>query len=128
MHVWVNVRHKRYRAAYRKALSEENIDERVLSHALNRRATALKGFQFVRVTPTSKGANSRGGLTEQLNVDHHSNPKRLKHQNRSATGIQYADSLDLLLMTGVGWGGGVQNAANEGQALVVSKSRDSIIS
>ncbi len=62
--VWVQVPYTRYRAAYKKAFPDEDIAGKVLSHALNRRVAALKGYQYVRLTPTSRGANSISSFTE----------------------------------------------------------------
>jgi hypothetical protein len=42
--VWVHIAFSRYRNAYRKAFPAESIDGKVLSHAMNRRVPALKGF------------------------------------------------------------------------------------
>jgi hypothetical protein len=47
--VWVHIAFNRYRAAYRKAFPEEAIAGKVLSHAMNRRTAALKGFDYVRL-------------------------------------------------------------------------------
>lgn len=118
MQVWVDVRYTRYRAAYRKAFPGEDITGKVLSHALNRRVAAIKGFQYVRITPTSRGANSSSAFTEQWSLDHHSDPKRMVRPKSLAAEIQYADLTDLLLMMDIKLGGSVQDVANEGQALV----------
>ena len=42
---------------YRRAFPEEAIADKVLSHAMNRRVAALKGFRYVRITPTSRHAD-----------------------------------------------------------------------
>lgn len=118
LQVWADVRYTRYRTAYRKAFPSEDISGKVLSRALNRRVAAIKGFQYVRITPTSSAANSSSAFTEQWSVDHHSDPKRMALQKRLGAEIQYADLTDLLLMMDVRLGGGLQDIANDGQALV----------
>jgi hypothetical protein len=42
--VWVHIAFTRYRNVYRKAFPAESIDGKVLSHAMNRRVAARKGF------------------------------------------------------------------------------------
>src|ERR1043166_5983812 len=56
--VWVHVTFTRYRHAYRRAFPDRTIDGQVLSHAMNRRLAALMGFNYVRITPNSRGCNS----------------------------------------------------------------------
>lgn len=116
--VWVAVKYTRYRAAYKKAFPRDNIDGLVLSHSLNRRVAALKGFLYVRVTPTSRGANSSSAFSEQMSLDHHSEDRRKNRNKQSQAAIQYADLMDLMLMMDIKLGGGVQNIANESQALI----------
>jgi hypothetical protein len=53
--VWVHIAYNRYRHAYNKAFPGEDIAGRVLSHAMNRRTAALKGFDYVRITPRFSG-------------------------------------------------------------------------
>ena len=118
MQVWVDVGYTRYRAAYKKAFPAEDITGKVLSHALNRRVATIKGFQYVRITPTSRAANSSSAFSEQFSVDHHSDPNRIARQKSSSPAIQYADLPDLLLMMNVNLGGGVQDIANQAQALI----------
>lgn len=116
--VWVQVGYTRYRAAYRKAFPDEDIDGKVLSHALNRRVAALKGFQYVRVTPISRGANSSSAFSEQWSADHNGEHHRRNRNQTLGSKIQYADLPDLLLMMDLQLGGGVQDMANKGQTLV----------
>jgi hypothetical protein len=115
--VWVHVAYTRYRNGYRRAFPTEEIAGKVLSHAMNRRVAALKGFQYVRITPVSRGANSSSGFTEKWSVDLHGAPG---HSGDDTTQRvhQYADLADLLLMMDVNLGGGVMSVVNEGQALV----------
>lgn len=46
LQVWVHIGFSRYRAAYKNAFPDEMIDGKVLSHAMNRRTAALKGFAY----------------------------------------------------------------------------------
>jgi hypothetical protein len=45
MQVWVDVTYTRYRRAYRAAFPDEELGDRIVSHAMNRRIAALQGFQ-----------------------------------------------------------------------------------
>lgn len=118
MQVWVHVGYTRYRNAYKKAFPSEDIADKVLSHTMNRRVAVLKGFQYVRITPVSRGANSSSGFTENWGVALHGAPGRTPEEARRGASIQYADLSDLMLMMDLKLGGGVMSAVNEGQALV----------
>ena len=89
-----------------------------MSHAMNRRIAALKGFAYVRITPTSRGCNSSSGFSEQWGVTLHSLPDQIAANQRRGAFIQYADLSDLMLMLDLKLGGGVMDAVNEGQKLV----------
>ncbi len=118
MQVWVHVGYTRYRNAYKRAFPAEDIAGKVLSHTMNRRIAVLKGFQYVRITPVSRGANSSSGFTEDWGVALHGAPGRTPEQARHGAFIQYADLSDLMLMMDMKLGGGVMSVVNEGQALV----------
>jgi hypothetical protein len=118
MQVWVHVRYTRYRNAYRRAFPTEDIAGKVLSHTMNRRVGALKGFRYVRITPVSRGANSSSGFTEEWSVGIHGASGQTSESARSGAFIQYADLADLILMMDLKLGGGVMSVVNEGQALV----------
>ena len=118
MQVWVHVGYTRYRNAYKRAFPAEDIASKVLSHTMNRRIAVLKGFQYVRITPVSRGANSSSGFSENWGVALHSASGRTLEQVRHGAFIQYADLSDLMLMMDMRPGGGVMSAVNEGQALV----------
>lgn len=120
--VWVHIGYTQYRPAYKKAFPEEPIDEKVLSHLMNRHIAALKGFAFVRIVPTARGCNSSSGFSEQWGVTLHSTPEQIAANRRRGAFIQYADLPDLLVMLNMKLGGGFMEAANEGQALVRSKA------
>jgi hypothetical protein len=67
--VWVHIGYNRYRHAWRKAFPDEDIAGQVLSHAMNRRTAALEGFDYVRITPVSRGGNSSSGFSEKWAVE-----------------------------------------------------------
>jgi hypothetical protein len=121
MQVWVHVAYTHYRNAYRRAFPAEEIADKVLSHAMCRRVAVLKGFQYVRITPVSRGSNSSSGFTENWGVSLHGAPGQTPEKARRGACIQYADLTDLMLMMDMKLGGGVMNAVNEGQALVRPK-------
>jgi hypothetical protein len=116
--VWVHVGLRRYREAYRRALPNEAISGKVLSHAVNRRTAALKGFDYVRLTPVSRAGNSSSAFSEQWAVALHGSPAQLAARRIRPPFIQYADLSDLMLMLDINLGGGVMDAVNEGQRLV----------
>lgn len=118
LQVWVHIGFTRYRQAYRRAFPDEPLGDLVLSHALNRRVAALKGFEFVRITPTSRAANSSSILGEGWGVALHSTPSQMAANRRSGVFIQYADLTDLMLMLDIKLGGGVMDTVNEGQRLI----------
>lgn len=118
MQVWVHVGYTRYRKAYQRAFPNEDIAGNVLSHAMNRRVATLKGFQYVRITPVSRGANSSSGFTENWSVALHGAPGGTPEKARRGAFIQYADLSDLMLMMDMRLRGGVMDVVNEGQALV----------
>jgi len=120
--VWVHIAFSRYRDAYRKAFPDEAIGGKVLSHAMNRRTAALKGFDYVRITPVSRGANSSSGFSEKWGVSLHASAGRNAPRVTRPPFIQYADLSDLMLMLDVSLGGGVMAIVNEGQKLVRPRS------
>jgi len=118
LQVWVHIAFTRYRRAWQRAFPDEDLGERVLSHTMNRRTAALKGFDFVRLTPTSRSANSSSAFSEGWAVALHREPSQMKANRRSGMFIQYADYTDLMLMLDMKLGGGVMDAANEGRKLI----------
>ncbi len=122
--VWVHFAYTRYRKAYRKAFPDEVIADKVLSHVMNRRIAALKGFQYVRIIPTSRGCNSSSGFSENWGVALHSTPDQIAANGRRGAFIQYADLSDLMLMLDMKVGGGVMVAVNEGQKLVCPRTTE----
>jgi hypothetical protein len=120
--VWVHIAFNRYRSAYRKAFPDENIEGRILSHAMNRRTAALKGFDFVRITTTSRANNSSSSFSEKWAVEFHGSAEQVARRRVRPPYIQYGDLSDLMLMLDMKLGGGVMDAVNEGQKLVERKT------
>ena len=118
LQVWVDVAYSRYRPAYRAAFPDEDLGDRILSHTMNRRVAALKGFRFVRLTPTSRAANSSSAFSEGWGVTLHSDPAQMAANRRRGAFIQYADLTELMLMLDMRLGGGVMEAVNAGQRLI----------
>jgi hypothetical protein len=64
--IWVHVDCRQYRQAYAKAHPEQDLKGLVLDHVMNRRVARLKRFNYVRIVPISRAANSSsGGLSEK---------------------------------------------------------------
>ena len=124
MQVWVHVGYNSYRAAYRRGFPEADIAGLVLSHAMNRRVAALKGFGFVRITPTSRRANSSSAFSENWGVALHSDPYQVAVNKQLGMFIQYADLTELMLMLDINLGGAVMDAVNEGQKLIRPRIAD----
>jgi hypothetical protein len=116
--VWVHVNYTRYRQAYRTALPSEDISDKILSHAMNRRVAALKGFQYTRITPTSRSANSSAAFSEGWAMELYNKPEELAAFKRRGAFIQYADLTDLMLMLDMKLGGGIMDAVNIAQKLI----------
>ncbi len=90
--VWVHVDYRRYREAYAEAFPDESIANIVLDHVLNRRMARATGFEYLRIVPISREANScSGGLPEKWGVAHQTAPEMTRAIAQSAAFIQYAD-------------------------------------
>ena len=124
LQVWADVSYTRYRRTYRAAFPDEDLSDRVISHSMNRRLAALRGFQFVRLTATARGSNSSSAFSESWAVALHSTPEQKAANRRRGAFIQYADLTDLMLMLDMKLGGGVMDAVNEGQRLVALERRE----
>ena len=118
MQVWVDVSYGNYRPAYSRAFPAENIKGLILSHCMNRSVAEMKGFQFVRLTPTTNAANVSSAFSEQWAFALHSEKKQMAANLRRGAFIQYADLTDLMLLLDLRLGGGVMEAVNEGQRLI----------
>src|SRR3954447_24500752 len=110
--VWVHVAYGPYRAAYKRAFPDKNIDDLILSHAMNRVTAVHKGFDFVRITLGSRAANSSSSFSEQWAVELHGSPEKVATRRIRPPYIQYADLSDLMLMLDLRLGGGVMDAVN----------------
>jgi hypothetical protein len=82
--VWVHIAFTRYRSAYKRAFPEEAIEDKVLSHMMNRRIAALKGFGYVRLTPTSRGCNSSSSFSENWGVTFHGTLEQIEATRKRA--------------------------------------------
>lgn len=118
LQLWVDIAYTRYRAAYRQAFPGEDMANRIVSHAMNRRTAAAKGYRFVRATLTSRDNNSSSAYSEEWAVERHASDARTMAEKRQGASIQYADLADLMLMADLRLGGGVMELVNEGQRLV----------
>lgn len=122
LQVWVHVDYKGYRKAYIKVFPEEDITSLILDHIPNRRMAKVMGFNYVRIVPISKEANSSSGsLSEQWGVKYHSTPRMRKINRERNCFIQYADISCLVKMLNIKTGGGVMDAVNEGQKLLLEE-------
>jgi hypothetical protein len=86
---------------------------------MNRRVARLKGFNYLRIVPISRGANSsHGTLSEGWAVEYHGSPE-MREQNRlSQAAVQYADLADITKMLNMKGGGSFMDNVNEAQKLV----------
>ena len=121
LQVWVHCGYCRYRTAYQRAFPDAQLHGRVLSHAMNRRLAAFKGFDFVRLTPTSRRANSSSAFSEGWAIARHKTPEQIEANRKLGMSVQYADLTDLMLMLDLNLGGGLMEAVNEGQKLIRPK-------
>ena len=114
--------YKGYRKAYRKAFPDEDISSLVLDHIPNRKMVKVMGFNYVRIIPVSRGANSSSGsLCEQWGIEYQSTPRMRKINSDKKSFIQYADLACLVKMLNIKTGGGVMDAVNEGQKLLLEE-------
>ena len=116
--LWVHVNYTRYRKAYKRAFPKEDITRKVINHILNRRIARIKGYEYVRVSPVTRGVNSSSGYSENWGVNLKRKPDMTKEEIRGGAYIQYADLSDLMVMMNIKVGGGVMDVVNEGQYLV----------
>ena len=117
--VWVHVDYTRYRRAYAAAFPDESLHDRVIDHVLNRHVARLKGFQYLRVVPISKAANSSsGGLSEKWSITYHAAEAAEGRDPRSGAVIQYADLADIVKLLDMKTGGTLQDPVNDAQHLI----------
>jgi hypothetical protein len=117
--VWVHVDCRGYREAYTRAFPDEPLSELVLDHILNRKMARAMRFDYLRVVPISRGANSSsGGLPEKWGIAYQSSFRMLQVNARRLSFIQYADLGDIVKMLNMKTGGALQDGVNEAQSLV----------
>lgn len=118
--VWVHVDFNRYRSAYQKAFPQEDLTGLVLDHIMNRRVARLKGFQYLRIIPISRGANSSsGGMSEKYGFDYHSTPEMIKFNSENKTFLEYGDFADIVKILDIKTGNSLQDGVNEAQKYLV---------
>jgi hypothetical protein len=112
--VWVHVNYTAYRKVYSKAFPDEDLTNLVIDHIMNRRLARLKGFEYLRVIPISRAANSSSGnVTEKYGFAYHST-NRMKHLNsENRPFIQYGDIADIVKMLNINTGGKFQQGIND---------------
>lgn len=124
--LWVHVDYRGYRGAYSRAFPEEDTTGLVIDHILNRRVARLKDFQYLRVVPISREANSSsGGLSEKWAVEYHSSPEMRAKNIASPAQIQVADLADIVKMLDLKTGNAIQDPVNAAQSLLLSVGRSS---
>jgi hypothetical protein len=117
--VWVHVDYSACRRAYIRAFPEIALTDLVLDHVMNRRVARLKGFNYLRIVPISRKANSsHGGLSEGWGVEYHSSPRMKELNKTSQAAVQYADLADVVKMLNIQGGGSLMENVNEAQKLV----------
>lgn len=122
LQVWVHVDYKGYRKAYIKAFPDEDISSLILDHIQNRKMVKVMGFNYTRIIPITRGANSiSGSLAEQWGIKYHNTPQMRKINSEKKSFIQYADLSCLVKMLNIKTGGGVMDAVNEAQKLLLEE-------
>lgn len=117
--VWVHVDYSGYRKAFIRAFPDEDLTGLVLDHIMNRRVARLKGFNYLRIVPISRGANSSsGGQAERLGVEYHSTPRMREKNKMYPDFIQYADLADLVKMLDLKTGGSFQEGVRDAIKLI----------
>jgi hypothetical protein len=117
--VWVHVDYRAYRRAYMQAFPDFTLTGLVLDHIMNRRVARLKGFNYLRIVPISRGANSsHGALSEDWGVEYHRSPEMREKNRLSQAVVQYADLADITKMLNMKGGGSFMDNVNEAQKLV----------
>ncbi len=107
--VWVHVDYTAYRKAYMRLYPDEDITDLVVDHIMNRRSARLYGYQYVRVVPITRAANSSsGGLPEQMALEFQSLPQNVAWRAAHPTFIRYADTGDLAKMLSINVGNSLQ--------------------
>ena len=112
--VWVHVNYAAYRKAYHKAFPEQDLANLVIDHIMNRRVARLKGFEYLRVIPISRAANSSSGnVTEKYGFAYNSTNRMKQLNNQNQPFIQYSDVADIVKMLNINTGGKIQEGINK---------------
>lgn len=116
LQVWAHVDYPGYRKAYNSAFQGEDLAGRVIDHVRNRRVARVRGFQYVRLVPISRGANSSSGWTTEslYEFEYHSS----RQGQARETHIEYADLADITKMLDLKTGGSLQDGVNQAHALL----------
>lgn len=114
--LWVRTAYNGYRRAYKMAFPDENIRSKVIHHVMNRRYASLHGFEYVRVVPVSRSANSSSGFSENWGVE--LTKSGVLRSRRGREMIGYADIAHLMSMLNTPIGGGVMDTVREAVALL----------
>jgi len=123
LQVWVHVDYAGYRAAYAAALPNEPIGNHVLDHVMNRRFARLLGFEYVRLVPISRSANSSSGtIAEAYGVDYQNSLAPAARQRWRSRFIQYADFADIVKMLNIKTGGAVLDGVNDSFRLLEERT------
>ena len=117
--VWVHVDYRGYRKAYARAFPDEALNELVLDHVLNRKMARTMRFDYLRIVPISREANSSsGGLPEKWGIAYQNSPAMVQVNAQPKSFIKYADLEDIVKMLNLKTGGALQDAVNEAQSYV----------
>ena len=118
--LWVHIGYTAYRKAYQRAFPNEDISALVLHHTVNRRVAKIKGFDYVRLSPITRGGNSSSGRPENWYIKLPRTVQDPRHVRKRAQ-IEYADLDDLLIIMGLQLAGRYMQVVNEAQYLVDSR-------
>ena len=95
--IWVHINYTGYRRAYKRHMPKGDIDDCVVDHVVNRRFARLLGYNYVRLLPISRGANTSSGCGPEK--------ESVKAQQgvygppqRGEAEVCYADPSDILKM------------------------------
>lgn len=112
--MWVHVNYTNYRKAYQKAFPEQNLKNFVIDHIMNRRVARLKGYEYLRIIPISRAANSSSGnITEKYGFEYHCTERMMQLNCQNSPFIQYGDIADIVKMLNIKTGGSFQEGVNE---------------
>jgi len=95
--IWVHVNYTGYRTAYHNHLPKPAIEDCVIDHIVNRRLARLLGYNYVRLLPISRGANTSSGAgLERESVRYQEGDYGPPHRGHAE--VFYADPFDIVKM------------------------------